>query len=165
MRPWHSLTGKDLPASTRFEVLCSIVRAPEWRNLPEARFNFGWDSKTNTITILNPFALRSFQVGRDPEDFRTLFEIEADAKEREIGDEDRGEADGLLAARLIRAVRLVSTNSFREPDPKTDAVLVHVRIPGTIDSEGDWGSVVPRPSKPPLDKIRKSTNDIVAGRG
>lgn len=165
-KPWFALTGKDLPAGTGFEVICPIVRGPEWKNLPsEAPTGrvFGWSSAANTISVLNAPALRHYKVGRDPQDFRVLFEKEADVRLLTIaaeGAEGRRAAEANLIARFVRFIQLVSTNTFSEPDPKTEAILVHVRTVGTISSETDWGSVIPKPGAPPIDRTRLSVDDI-----
>lgn len=171
-KPWFELTERDLPASTSFEALCPIVKpvgeGGTWKNLPTGIRSgnvrqFGWNSKDNTVSVLNPFALRHFSIGHHPEDFDLLFELEADASEREIAVREREKARDLVAARVIKFVRLVSTGTFKEPDPRTHAVVVHLSTSRLIDVDTDRGSIVLKETAPPLDKVRPSPDDMLRG--
>lgn len=180
MPSWSNLTRRDLPASSHSSVICPIVKSSSqeggnWINLPTGivlNKNFGWNQQDNSITVLNTTALQSFDINDDAPDFNLLFSKESTSQERLFmtrADTSTNTTDSAfnrvtalnsIVERLIVNIRLVSTDTYKDPDTSKYNVLVYVVSNGVI-SGGEQGILIPKDEAPARCQAKLSVRGIL----
>lgn len=179
MPRWFELSGKHIPSAASFAVLCPIVAPPFWKGLPGALLRsrrYGWISESNAVTVLDPFALKSYRIFEDPEDYQVLFEKEADAEEQQLvrdfgvltqerafgaAREVHEKAHRLFLERVLKLVIVPNLGAFRVPNPREHAISVQLQKPRRLENLQDRGTIVLRSGGLPLDQIRPTVEEIL----